>query len=71
MSIKSPGSNGITRIEQLAAAVLGPWRKGEPPIGNLHYQLLTATAGALCEAERRGFDRSMLLVHEFHTAKTN
>jgi hypothetical protein len=64
-------SNGIARVEQLTTAILGPRQSGEPQIGQLRYQLLTATAGALCEAQRRGFERAVLLVHEFVTVKTS
>ena len=69
--LKNPRSNGIARIEQLAAAILGARLDGEPKSGDLRYQLLTATAGALCEAERRGADRAVLLVHEFITSRTD
>lgn len=40
-------------------------------MGELRYQLLTACAGALCEAERRGYSRALMLVHEFVTDKTS
>jgi hypothetical protein len=63
-------SNGLTRIEQLGAAILGGRFDGASKVGDLRYQLLTATAGAVCEAQRRGTDRAVLLVHEFITRKT-
>lgn len=44
--------------------------RGDPPIEGLRYQLLTACAGALCEAERLGSPRTLMLVHEFVTDKT-
>lgn len=69
--LKNNRSNGITRIKQLSKAMLGLRKKGEPKVGEIRYQLLTACAGALCEAERRGFSRAILLVHEFVTSKTN
>jgi putative transposase len=41
----NPRSNGVARIEQLSAALLGPRAGREPQLGDLRYQLLTATAG--------------------------
>jgi hypothetical protein len=58
-------SNGVVRVQQLVTALLGPRAKGDPAIQGLRYQLLTACAGALCEAERRGYQRALLLIHEF------
>ena len=63
-------SAGVKRIQQLARALLGPRQKGDPPLKHIRYQLLTACAGALCEAERCGYDRTVLLIHEFVTDKT-
>lgn len=68
--VSNPRSNGVTRILQLASALFGPHRKGEPKIGKLRYQLMTAVAGAVCEAERQGLQRMVLLIHEFVTDKT-
>ena len=58
-------------MEQLLAALFGPRKNGEAKVGELRYQLLTAAAGALCEAERQGADRAVLLVHEFITRRTD
>ncbi|MEQ1628600.1 MAG: hypothetical protein ABL965_14475 [Nitrospira sp.] len=69
--VKNTRSNGVTRIQQLAVALLGPRQDGEMTLKDIRYQLLTATAGALCEAERRGLDRAVLLIHEFVTDKTS
>lgn len=63
-------SKGVARAMQLATALFGPRHKGEPTIGKLRYQLMTGVAGALCEAEQHGFDRTIFLVHEFVTNKT-
>lgn len=68
--LSNPRSNGVARIEGLASALFGPRREGEPPIGKLRYQLLTATAGALRAAIQRQADRVILLVQEFKTIKT-
>lgn len=64
-------SNGITRIQQLVVALLGPRLNNEPSLKDIRYQLLTATAGALCKATERGLGRAVLLIHEFVTDKTS
>ncbi|MCP5178421.1 MAG: hypothetical protein H6994_00760 [Pseudomonadales bacterium] len=67
----NPRSNGIERVEQLATALFGESAADTSALADLRYQLLTATAGALCEAERRGVTRAVLLIHEFRTSKTS
>jgi hypothetical protein len=69
--LDNSASNGIARVEQLANALFGPRRKGEPTLKNIRYQLLTACAGALCEAQRRSCGRALMLVQEFVTLKTS
>ena len=69
--LKSSASKGIARVEQLARFLFGPHRKGEPSLTKIRYQLLTACAGALCEAQRRECNRALMLVHEFVTTDTN
>lgn len=64
-------SNGVRRIQQLAQALFGPATAKDPPLKRMRYQLLTACAGVLCEAERRGCARALLLVHEFVTNRTS
>lgn len=64
-------SNGVARIEQLATALLGPRQTDDPPLKDVRYQLLTACAGTLCEAERCGYSRALMLIHEFVTNKTS
>ncbi|MGE0623831.1 MAG: nucleotidyl transferase AbiEii/AbiGii toxin family protein [Pseudomonadales bacterium] len=68
--LKSDRSNGIVRVQQLAQKLLGPGQRGDPPLKAIRYQLLTACAGALCEAERHGYSRALMLVHEFITSRT-
>ena len=63
-------SNGVARVQQLAQALLGPRKQGDPPLNEVRYQVLTACAGVICEAERRGYSRALMLVHEFVTDKT-
>jgi hypothetical protein len=41
------------------------------PAADLRYQLLTACAGVMAEAKRRGMIRAVMLVHEFVTAATS
>lgn len=69
--LKNSASNGIRRLEQLASAVLGARDSGAPALKDIRYQLLTACAGVLCEAERKGYSRALMLVHEFVTSKTS
>lgn len=64
-------SKGIARIIQLAQTIFGPQEGAYPQLGKIRYQLLTACAGALCEAERRGYSRTVMLVHEFITDNTS
>jgi hypothetical protein len=63
-------SKGIPRVLQLLSAFHGPRRNRNDELMAVRYQLLTACAGALCEAERHGFTRALMLVHEFVTDKT-
>lgn len=64
-------TNRWTRLEQLVASLLGPVDPLSDSVAPLRYQLLTATAGVLCAAEREGHQRAVLLVHEFVTDRTN
>ncbi|MGI8548121.1 MAG: DUF6946 family protein [Gemmatimonadaceae bacterium] len=69
-------SNGVARIERLAAALFRPRQKEtepgvhDPRLGELRYQLLTAAGAVLHEADKSGHTRAVLLVHEFHTFAT-
>jgi hypothetical protein len=65
-----PRSKGVTRIEHLARAVLGPRKKGAPGLGEIRYQLLTVTAAAIAAARAAGVDRAIVMVHEFRTERT-
>jgi len=69
--LENERSNGVVRVQQLSQALLGRRQPGDPKIKELRYQLLTACAGALCEAERRGYSRALLLIHEFRSDKTS
>ncbi|WP_313644576.1 hypothetical protein [Stenotrophomonas sp.] len=67
--IENQRSNGIARIQGLAAFLFRP-RAASPKVGGLRYQLLTACAGAAAEATRRQASRAVMLVHEFITPAT-
>ncbi len=68
--VANPRSNAVARIEQLACTLFSERESRAPRLGDLRYQLLTATAGALAEGRRRGIDRVVLLIHEFETDLT-
>lgn len=67
----NPRSNGLNRVRQLAEALFGDGTAAVANVASLRYQLLTASAGALCAAEQEGYDRTVLLVQEFVTNKTS
>lgn len=65
--LENARSNGIKRVEQLVEALFVKREGDAPRIGALRYQLLTACAGVLCEAEKTGCERALMVVHEFVT----
>ncbi len=69
--LENPRSQGLSRIQQLAVSLFGPHEKGLPHIGDLRYQLLTATVGTLAYAKHIGSTRGILVIHEFVTKKTS
>jgi hypothetical protein len=69
--LDNPRSKGIARIEGLVASLLRPKVPHTVEANEIRYQLLTACAGAVAEAERRGASRAVMLVHEFVTAETS
>ncbi len=69
-SLEGDASNGIGHVTQLVAALFGPRRDDDPQLKDIRYQLLTASAGCLAEAGRRGLPRALLLVQEFVTDRT-
>lgn len=68
--IDNPRSNGVRRVEGLAQALFRPKQKGQPRVGDLRYQLLTAVAGTLAFADAEGAAIAVLVVHEFVTDQT-
>ncbi len=67
---ENPRSKGLDRLERLAETVLGVPSDELTGIGTLRYQLLTATAAAVAEAQRQSVSRAVLLIHEFVTEQT-
>ena len=62
--IASPASGALPRIADLAAALFWPRQRGEPALGSLRYQLLTAAGGTLAMAQKSGANRAVVLIHE-------
>jgi hypothetical protein len=69
-NIRNHRSEGIRRVKQLAMTLFKPRCRGQPPLRDLRYQLLTACLGALKKAETERQQRVLVLVHEFATSKT-
>lgn len=68
--IGNPRSRGVRRVEDLVRALLPTRGKGLPHVGDLRYQLLTATAGTLAYAASEHASLAVLIVHEFITDQT-
>lgn len=69
---ENPRSKGRLRVEQLFESILGaPLPALALQMTSLRYQLFTATAAAIAEAERRELDRAVVLIHEFVTDQTD
>jgi hypothetical protein len=71
-------SNGVSRAEALAIALLPPRRAGKtvprdqrtPSLGPLRYQLFTAVAGTLAFAHQSNAKLAVFIIHEFVTDST-
>jgi hypothetical protein len=71
-------SNGVSRAEALAIALLPPRRVGKtvpqdertPSLGPLRFQLFTAVAGTLAFAHQSNAKLAVFIVHEFVTDST-
>src|SRR5690606_7826021 len=68
-------SNGVRRVEMLAASLLPTRAAGSeprklPPLRQVRYQLITAVAGTLAYARDAGANRAVLVVEEFVTRAT-
>lgn len=66
-TVKNPRSKAVDRVLSLTERLLG---QTSDEAADLRYQLLTAAAAALSEAERAGAPRAVLLIHEFVTKAT-
>jgi len=71
---RSFNSAQIPRIERLARTLFGRPAllvdgSPEPEIGALPYQLLAAAAGTLIEANTRGAEQAIFVVHAFHSER--
>ena len=64
----NPRSKAVARIEALLDRFALDIEQRHVP--QLRYQLLTATAAVLAEADRRSSERAVLIVHEFVTPLT-
>jgi hypothetical protein len=58
-------SNFPSRVHQLGRALFQPHKPGDPPLGEIRYQLLAATAGALAFANQAEASAAVLVIHEF------
>jgi hypothetical protein len=58
-------TGAIERVQRLASALLPPRGGGDPHLGGLRYQLLSATAGALAFAKQENAQIAILLIYEF------
>lgn len=63
-----PKSKGVARVEQLAERFGLTLEQRD--VLELRYQLMTVTAAALAEAERRVAQRAIVMVHELVTPRT-
>lgn len=63
-------TQSIARVQGLARSLLPGRAPSTVELGQIRYQLLTATAGAIAFAIEQEAVAAMLLVHEFHTDKT-
>jgi hypothetical protein len=59
------------RVRDLISALVPRNGEEQPSADDLRYQLLTATAATLAEAQRRGATRAVLVIHEFVTDRTD
>lgn len=67
---QNPRSKGVARIDLLLDRLFECDVSGEDDLGNVRYQLCTASAAILAEAQRVNADRAVLIIHEFVTSKT-
>lgn len=69
--VEKPRSQGVERVTDLVTALLPPHAQSLPHVGELYYQLLTATAGTLAYAIEHSVSLAALVIHEFVTGETD
>jgi hypothetical protein len=67
----NPRSKGVLRLQQLGQALFGLAPNQLKQLSQLRHQLMTVSAAALSEAERREASRALVVVHEFITSQTD
>lgn len=65
---RDKATGAITRLQALAERLLPSWDVGLPHLGDLRYQLLTATAATLALAKIHGAKVAAVVIHEFAIA---
>jgi hypothetical protein len=66
----NPKSGKGARLDGLTTSFFGATLDEDPTLGTLAYQLMSALAGTLADAQRVGAVRAVLLIQEFVTDKT-
>jgi hypothetical protein len=69
--LERPASAGVARIVHLTESLFRAKEAGQSRIGDLGYQLPTATAGTLANASEIGAAKAVLVIHEFVTIETS
>lgn len=71
---RSAKSAAPDRLDRLTTAFFGSTIDedvDQPPLGSMGYQLLSALAGTLADAQTDSAESAVLLLHEFKTSKTD
>jgi hypothetical protein len=71
VKLKKPRSKAVDRLTGLIPTLFSERKQGQPKVGDLRYQLLTATAGTLAYAMKEGAKLAVMIVHEFKTNLTD
>lgn len=62
---RGESTNVPDRVDSLLRGLFGRSLEGDPSLGQLRYQLLTAAAGTLVEATKRQATSALLVIHDF------
>lgn len=68
--VANPRSAALDRVIDVCCSLLRARSREEPALRHLDYQLLTATAGVIAQAEKLSAKRAILVVHEFRSIET-